>query len=164
MAEIGKTTPLLTGHPLGQRGQVHSAVNTAGGGSTLLKQSDSLSQLIKRNEINLPDLLRHLLKTDTYKNTGILNELIQNHEAVNQVEIGLKYEGYIKRQNLQANEFAENETMEIPLEFDFTKIKSLSTEGREKLAKVRPRSLGQASRISGVSPSDVSILSIHMKS
>jgi tRNA uridine 5-carboxymethylaminomethyl modification enzyme len=80
-----------------------------------------------------------------------------------QIEIELRYEGYIQRQFEQVESFERSELMEIPEVFDFNKIKSLSTEGREKLNKVRPRSIGQASRISGVSPSDVSVLSIYMK-
>jgi tRNA uridine 5-carboxymethylaminomethyl modification enzyme len=124
-----------------------------------LKQSDSLSQIIKRNEIKLGDLLN----IEYFNESGLADNLKQNSEAVNQVEIELKYEGYITRQNIQTNDFEQNETAEIPAELDFNKIKSLSTEGREKLNKVRPRSLGQASRIAGVSPSDVSILSVYMK-
>ena len=129
-------------------------------GGTELKQPDSVSQIIKRNEININDVLN----LGFFEGNEIINELKQNPQAVNQVEIELKYEGYIKRQGIQASEFEENEKMEIPVEFDFSKVKSLSTEGREKLSKVRPRSIGQASRIAGVSPSDVSILTIHMKS
>lgn len=132
----------------------------AGLGAAELKQPDRISQLIKRNEINLPDFLN----IGYFNNNDLVSGLKQNPEAINQVEVGLKYEGYIKRQNIQADEFEENETMEIPVEFDFSKVKSLSTEGRERLSKVRPRSIGQASRISGVSPSDVSILTVHMKS
>ncbi len=127
--------------------------------ATELNQSDSLSQLIKRNEIKLPELLN----IEYFKENNFINVLKQNEEAVNQIEIELKYEGYITRQNAQVNEFEENESEDIPEEFDFTKIKSLSSEGREKLVKVRPRSLGQASRIAGVSPSDVSILAVYMK-
>ncbi|HEY3250943.1 MAG TPA: tRNA uridine-5-carboxymethylaminomethyl(34) synthesis enzyme MnmG, partial [Ignavibacteria bacterium] len=82
---------------------------------------------------------------------------------VNQVEIELRYEGYIQRQIEQAKNFNQVESMEIPQNFDYHKIRSLSTEGREKLNKIRPSSLGQASRIAGVSPADVSILMVYMK-
>ena len=128
--------------------------------STEIKQSDSLSQLIKRNEISLPEFL----KLEYFKENNLAQSLIHNPEAVNQVEIELKYEGYIQRQNEQAENLEQVEGMIIPEDFDFNKVKSFSTEGREKLNKVRPRSIGQASRIAGVSPSDISILTVYMKS
>lgn len=127
--------------------------------STPLKQSDLLSQIIKRNETVLSDLL----KLDYFDENTLASRLKENPDAMNQIEIELRYEGYIKRQFEQVESFEKSESMEIPEVFDFNKIKSLSTEGREKLNKVRPRSIGQASRISGVSPSDVSVLSIYMK-
>lgn len=124
-----------------------------------IKQSENLAQLIKRNEVNLSDFLQ----IDYFKdNTGI-SALKENPEAVNQVEIELKYEGYIKRQIEQAESFEQMEHDVIPDNFDYNKVKSFSTEGREKLNKVKPRSIGQASRIAGVSPSDISILTIYMK-
>lgn len=128
-------------------------------GSPELKQSDSLSQLIKRNETTLSDFL----KLEYFRDNNLISELKQNAGAVEQVEIGLRYEGYIQRHKEQVESFEKVESMEIPEDFDFNKIKSLSTEGREKLNKIRPRSLGQASRISGVSPSDTSILTIYIK-
>ena len=128
-------------------------------GSQELKQSDSLSQLIKRNETKLSDFL----EIDYFKENNLFNELKSNVEAMNQVEIELRYEGYIQRQIEQAENFNQVETIEIPGDFDFSKIKSLSTEGREKLSKIRPGSIGQASRIAGVSPADVSILIVYIK-
>lgn len=127
--------------------------------SSPLKQSDLLSQIIKRNETILSDLL----KIDYFKENELAWRLKENDDVMKQIEIELRYEGYIQRQFEQVESFEKSESMEIPEVFDFNKIKSLSTEGREKLNKVRPRSIGQASRISGVSPSDVSVLTIHMK-
>jgi tRNA uridine 5-carboxymethylaminomethyl modification enzyme len=124
-----------------------------------LKQSESFSQLIKRNETKLVDLLT----IEYFKDNVLVNKLKKNLAAVEQVEIGLRYEGYIQRHKEQVESFEKVESMEIPEDFDFNKIKSLSTEGREKLNKVRPRSLGQASRISGVSPSDSSILTVYIR-
>ncbi len=123
-----------------------------------LKQSESLSQLIKRNETNLKDFLG----LDYFSDNNLINQLKQNPGAVEQVEIGLRYEGYIQRHIEQMEKFDKVEQMKIPEDFDFNKIKSLSTEGREKLNKIRPCSLGQASRIAGVSPSDTSILTIYI--
>lgn len=84
-------------------------------------------------------------------------------EMVEQVEIDVKYEGYIRRQGEQVDRFEKLEALEIPEDFNFLKLKSFSAEGREKLQLVRPRSIGQASRISGVSPADVSILMVYLK-
>lgn len=128
-------------------------------GSPALKQSDSLSQLIKRNETRLADFL----ELGYFNDNPLITELKQNAKAMEQIEIGLRYEGYIQRHREQVENFDKVEAIEIPENFDYTKIKSLSTEGREKLMKVRPRSIGQASRIAGVSPSDTSILTIYIK-
>ena len=84
-------------------------------------------------------------------------------EIIEQIEIDLKYEGYIQRQVEQIEKFDRFEDQKIPLDYDYAKIKSLSTEGRERLAKVKPESIGQASRISGVTPSDVSILMVSLR-
>lgn len=124
-----------------------------------LKQSDSLSQIIKRNETKLPEFLQ----LECFNGSNLIEELRQNKEAIEQIEIELQYEGYIVRQSEQAENFDKIESVEIPVNFDFNKIRSLSTEGREKLNKVRPRSIGQASRIAGVSPSDTSVLTVYIK-
>lgn len=127
--------------------------------SSEILQPENAAQIIKRNEVSTRDLI-----SMRYFNDNILvSKLRENEEAMNQIEIELKYEGYIKRQNEQVENFVENEQALIPDSFDFGKVKSLSTEALEKLGKVKPRSLGQASRISGVTPSDISILSIYMR-
>ena len=81
-----------------------------------------------------------------------------------QVEIGLKYEGYIKRQLKQVEEFARLEGHKLPPDLDYSRITGLRLEAREKLAQIRPENFGQASRISGVSPADISVLMIYMES
>ena len=86
-----------------------------------------------------------------------------SHEVVQQVEIALKYEGYIERQEDQVARFRTLEDKQIPHWLDYGKIRSLRTEARVKLQKIRPATLGQASRISGVSPADVSLVIIWMK-
>lgn len=128
-------------------------------GSPAIPQSDLLSQIIKRNETNLNDFLA----IPYFAENNLVQKIRQSADIINQLEIELRYEGYIVRQAEQIESFNKMESVEIPEKFDFGKIKSLSTEGMEKLNKVRPRSIGQASRISGVSPSDASILSLYIK-
>lgn len=124
-----------------------------------VRQSDSLSQIIKRNETRLEDFLN----LECFSENELLAQLRGNREVMDQIEIELQYEGYIARQAEQAENFNKIESVVIPEDFDFNKIRSLSTEGREKLNKVRPRSIGQASRIAGVSPSDTSVLTVYIK-
>ena len=81
-----------------------------------------------------------------------------------QVEISIKYEGYIKRQQTQAEQFKKLENKKIPEKIDYLQIDGLRLEARQKLDKIRPKSLGQASRISGVSPADIAVLIIYLKS
>lgn len=127
--------------------------------TTKIHQTENASQLIKRNEIKAEQILR--LKY--FDGSPLVQQLRNKPEAMNQIDIELKYEGYIKRQQEQIEEFKQNEDTIIPHNFDFLKIKSLSNEGKEKLTKIKPISLGQASRIAGVSPTDVSILALYMR-
>lgn len=83
-------------------------------------------------------------------------------DVAEQVEIELKYEGYIKRQNAKVEEMRRLEVKKIPADIDYDDVYSLRLEAREKLKKVRPESVGQASRISGVSPSDISVLIVYL--
>ena len=80
-----------------------------------------------------------------------------------QAEIRLKYEGYIKRQLRQVEEFTRMEERALPADLDYDAVQGLRLEAREKLKKIRPASFGQASRISGVSPADISVLMIYME-
>jgi tRNA uridine 5-carboxymethylaminomethyl modification enzyme len=82
---------------------------------------------------------------------------------VQQVEIAVKYSGYIERQENEVAKFKELEHKQIPAEFDYGLVPSLRLEARQKLAKIRPATIGQASRISGVSPADLSILLVWLK-
>src|SRR5206468_5816599 len=91
------------------------------------------------------------------KRTDLADEVIQ------QVEIAIKYEGYIDRQELEVEKFKTLEDKQIPAAFDYDTVHSLRTEARQKLKKIRPATLGQASRISGVSPSDIGILMVWLK-
>jgi len=111
--------------------------------------SDTLAQLLRRPEITYADLPQ--------PNTGLSGEEIQ------QVEIALKYEGYIARQEVEVAKMKTLEDKRIPAWMDYSKVPSLRTEARQKLTKIQPGTLGQAARISGVSPSDVGILMIWMR-
>lgn len=128
--------------------------------SAQLENSETLRKLVKRPEINLRELL---LLVDAGK-YPVVDALLENEEALRQVEIELKYEGYISRQYDLIAKMEKLENMKIPHNFNYLNLKTISTEGKEKLNKVKPRSLGQASRISGVSPSDISVLLVYLKS
>ena len=84
-------------------------------------------------------------------------------EIIQQVEIAVKYAGYIERQELEVEKFKSLEDKTIPDAFDFSTVPSLRLEARQKLAKIRPATIGQAARISGVSPADISILMVCLK-
>ena len=84
-------------------------------------------------------------------------------DVCEQVEISIKYEGYINRQMSQAKQFSKLENKRLPKDIDYKKIEGLRIEAMQKLDKIRPLSLGQASRISGVSPADIAVLMIYLK-
>ena len=119
--------------------------------SSPIKESKSIIDLIKRPNIHLKDLKLF---------TGKINKKPEESE---QVEINTKYESYIEKEMETVDKMKRLEDSVIPENYDYGKIKSLSAEALEKLSAIRPKSIGQASRISGVSPSDVSILMVHMK-
>lgn len=125
-------------------------------GSPLITEPLPLSQVAKRPEVRL----RGLLQIGRIISLDPIRALLTDEKAVERLEIELKYEGYLKRQELQVGQFKRAEGTPIPPEFPFSTIKSLSSEGREKLNRVKPRSLGQASRISGVTNADLSVLMI----
>lgn len=130
-----------------------------GSGSSEISQPENAAQLLKRNELDV----NRFMGLNLFKNNAVIQNLKDNKDALRQVDIELRYEGYIKRQAEHVANFEHSEETEIPDDFNYAKIKSLSNEGREKLSKVKPHSIGQASRIAGVSPSDISILTIYMK-
>jgi tRNA uridine 5-carboxymethylaminomethyl modification enzyme len=129
-------------------------------GSSPIESTETFSKLCKRPELNLQDLL----KLNGYMENEMLKELLSNFKALEQVEIELKYEGYFKRQQESVERLERYEDRLIPLTLNYFNLKSLSAEAREKLTRYKPRSIGQASRISGVTPSDISILLIYLKS
>ncbi len=119
-------------------------------------ENELLSKLLRRTNITASDIAG-VVDNDKIKLNILRNSVGQ------QVEIDMKYDGYIRRQNEQILRFAKLEEYIIPEHFDYSVISSLSTEGKEKLHRIRPHSIGQASRISGVTNSDVSVLSVFLK-
>lgn len=128
-------------------------------GSSKIEQTETLTKLTKRPGVKLNDMISESGLTENKD----IRELIGDSKALEQVEIETKYEGYIARQYEHIAKMEKLEKVHIPLSFNFHKIKQISAEGREKLSKIKPRSIGQASRISGVSPSDISILLVYLK-
>jgi tRNA uridine 5-carboxymethylaminomethyl modification enzyme len=128
-------------------------------GSSLVDSSETISKICKRPEIKLRDILN-----SNGFNSELVQTILKKDKVLEQIEIELKYEGYIKRQFETIEKLERYEDVKIPLTLNYSNIKQLSTEGREKLAKFKPRSIGQASRISGVTPSDISVLLIYLKS
>ncbi|HDQ46261.1 MAG TPA: tRNA uridine-5-carboxymethylaminomethyl(34) synthesis enzyme MnmG [bacterium] len=126
-------------------------------GAGTVRERQSLSRLIRRPELGLADFLNLPDMSAMIRDMGDLAM-----EVIGQVESGVKYAGYLDRQNEQVSRFLRLETKPIPEDMDYFSIQALSREAREKLNAIRPRSLGQASRISGVSPSDVSALAIRI--
>ena len=96
------------------------------------------------------------------KVTAFIEENQLDREIIEQAEIQVKYSGYIEKEKNNADKLTRLEDMIIPDNFNFDKIQSISIEAKQKLNKIRPRTIAQASRISGVSPSDISVLLIYM--
>jgi len=128
--------------------------------------NEMLSQL-ETATINTPSSLAELLKRPEldYEKIKILDDLRKPlpKEVIEQVEIAIAYEGYIKRQIAEVEQFKKMENRKIPADIDYDEVYGLSFEGREKLKKVKPISIGQASRISGVNPSDITVLMIYLE-
>ena len=119
-------------------------------GSAILKDGISLYDLLKRSEINI-DNIKHFIDID------------YDDEIIEQVVINTKYDGYIKKEEKEALKMLKLESKEIPLNIDYNKIKNIASEARQKLNEVRPITIGQASRISGVNPADIAVLSVYLK-
>lgn len=127
--------------------------------SSEIRQNEFMSNLIKRSEISLLDILSLEILSDT----PIINKIKENRGAAEQIETEIKYDGYIRRQNEQVINFNRNEEIRIPEDFRYENIKSLSSEALDKLKKIKPASIGQATRIAGVRPSDISAIIIYMR-
>ena len=124
--------------------------------SALIPQSMKLRKIYARPNITSADILK-LSKVSSYVKENSLSE-----DIIEQVEIQVKYSGYIEKEKVNAEKLQNLENISIPSKFNYNKLKSLSSEARAKLEEIRPKTLSQASRISGVSPSDISSMLVHM--
>jgi tRNA uridine 5-carboxymethylaminomethyl modification enzyme len=125
-------------------------------GSAPMSQPDKMFKVFSRPQLDLEDF-RKFKKVAAY-----IEEHDLDREVVEQAEIQVKYSGYIEKEKNNADKLTRLEDMIIPDNFNFDKIQSISIEAKQKLNKIRPRTIAQASRISGVSPSDISVLLIYM--
>lgn len=124
--------------------------------SSLVKQSDKMFKVFSRPRVTMD----HMLQLDSVSDFVVENNL--DREVLEQTEIQVKYSGYIKKEKNNADKLNRLENVKIPDSFDYSKLKSLSFEAREKLEFIRPVTISQASRISGVSPSDISVLLVFL--
>jgi tRNA uridine 5-carboxymethylaminomethyl modification enzyme len=124
-------------------------------GSSVLNQNVKIHSLVGRPHVGLPDLIK------VSKPLAEATKDLDN-ETIEQAEIKIKYESYFEKENEIVAKMLKMEDKEIKPDFDYNKIVSISKEAREKLFKIKPRTLGQASRISGVSPSDISVLMVYI--
>jgi len=120
--------------------------------SSEIKTGVKMADLLKRTEIRYKDL------KEIDKNMPELST-----EEAQEVEIQIKYEGYIKLEEAQVEKFKKLEKRKLPQDLDYSTLKGLRLEARQKLNKIKPESVGQASRISGVSPADISVLLIYLE-
>ncbi|MCD9574741.1 tRNA uridine-5-carboxymethylaminomethyl(34) synthesis enzyme MnmG [Flavobacterium soyae] len=121
-----------------------------------ITQGDKMFKVFSRPQIDLEDMLK-FEKVKAYVEENDLDK-----EILEQAEIQVKYSGYIEKERNNADKLTRLEEVKIPENFDYNKIKSMSIEAKQKLSKIRPVTISQASRISGVSPSDISVLLIYM--
>jgi len=125
-------------------------------GSSPMSQPDKMFKVFSRPQIDLEDIVKFSKVKQYIEDHNLDNEIIE------QAEIQVKYSGYIEKEKNHADKLNRLEDAIIPDNFDFNKIKSISIEAKQKLNKIRPKTIAQASRISGVSPSDISVLLIYM--
>ena len=123
---------------------------------TPLKQSNKMATVISRPELKLKDFYS-IPKIEKYIEENQLDE-----EELEQVEVQIKYKGYIKKEKNNADKLTRLENLKIPVSIDYHKLGSMTIEARQKLSAIKPETVAQASRISGVSPADISVLLIHM--
>jgi tRNA uridine 5-carboxymethylaminomethyl modification enzyme len=124
-------------------------------GTSTIPQNYKLTQILSRPQVDLPLMIEHIKSVqDNLKD--------YSPDALIQAEVLMKYSGYLEKEKLLVDKMNRLEDFKIKDDFDFLSVKSISLEAREKLNKQRPKTIGQAARISGISPSDVSILMVHL--
>ncbi|MGB7395089.1 MAG: tRNA uridine-5-carboxymethylaminomethyl(34) synthesis enzyme MnmG [Pricia sp.] len=124
--------------------------------SSLVKQSDKMFKVFSRPKVKM----EHMLELEPV--SGFVEEHNLDREVMEQAEIQVKYSGYINKEKINADKLQRLEDVKIPEEFDYSKLKSLSYEAREKLSAIRPVTIAQAGRVSGVNPSDISVLLVYL--
>ena len=147
---IEKEIERLENYKVGANKEVQSVLESLG--STTLKTATTLAELIRRPELD-------------YDKIEPLDKERQplNYDVIEQVNINIKYEGYLKRQQQQVAQFKKLEKKKLDPDFDYSTVNSLRREAVQKLNLYKPASIGQASRISGVSPADISVLLVHLE-
>lgn len=128
-------------------------------GTSGLNQPVKAEMVLSRPQVSLHDMIENDLGL-----AEEVNRITSDNYVIEQAEIQIKYSGYIQKEFEMVEELAQKENTRIPDSLDYTKIKSLSSEGLQKMSKIKPETIGQASRISGVSASDVSVLMVYLKS
>jgi tRNA uridine 5-carboxymethylaminomethyl modification enzyme len=126
-------------------------------GTSTIKQKVKLHSVLTRPQIKMKDLVEGSNKLKDY-----LNEESVMQEVLEGVEIAMKYEGYIKKEQDMVDKMNRLEYIQFPEHFNFDDISSLSAEAKEKLKRIQPNTVGQASRISGISPADISVLLVFL--
>ncbi|WP_289037800.1 tRNA uridine-5-carboxymethylaminomethyl(34) synthesis enzyme MnmG [uncultured Zobellia sp.] len=124
--------------------------------SSLVKQSDKMFKVFSRPKVTMD----HMLQLETV--SGFVEENNLDREVLEQTEIQVKYSGYIEKEKNNADKLLRLENVKIPANFDYSKLKSLSFEAREKLNNIQPVTIAQAARVSGVNPSDISVLLVYL--
>jgi tRNA uridine 5-carboxymethylaminomethyl modification enzyme len=128
-------------------------------GSARLKQKSSLADILRRPELTIP----HLLKLPLEGEIGDTLKSLADSDVGKEIQLQIKFKGYIDRQQEQVDRFRKMEALTLPDELDYKSMSGLSAEVVEKLSNIRPLSLGQASRISGITPAAISILQVHLR-
>lgn len=134
-------------------------------GTDEITEKERAGKLLRRPEVTI----RELLKTEELKENQFFSRLANNasprrrDEILDQIEIEISYEGYIRRQEESVVQFEKLESLKIPQDISYGHVRALSAEAVEKFSRIRPESIGQASRISGITPSDVNVLMVYLK-
>ena len=129
-------------------------------GTSLIQRKSRYANLLLRPQVNLPDLIAHDQTLRSYFH-GFSGEDVYQ-EALESVEIEIKYSGYIEKEREIAEKITRLEDVRLNKDIDYMSFKAISMEGREKLQQIKPENIGQAARISGITPSDISVLLVHL--